>query len=244
MKKIKILIAIALIASLSACSTTETDIDLSELDKPAVEDTVAEELETAHKQTLLEAKLGDTIPFNDYCYSVANGCKSYYVTGRYVITVDNVVMQIREELEVADASTTIKSIIEKDSSFDLNAAEISFYGSDGTATTADIESTVNATVTDCVIEQIEWLNEEKTYGAVQSYLFSYGYVPVKISGYYDATAEGGTTTTTTVADTAVPETTVGDETTTTTTAVADTAVSETTVSDETATTTTAVSETE
>ena len=67
---------------------------------------------------------------------------------------------------------------------------ISFYSSDGTAITGTLDDTLSSTITDCVVEYADWEDEEETFGVVQSYLFTFGYVPVKITGYYQKNDDG------------------------------------------------------
>lgn len=145
-------------------------------------------MKTSSKSVLQEIKLGEKLSGTAYLYSAQGGVNSYYIHGRYVLTNDNTVTQIRQELEVEDVKTSLREIINQDADFDITKAEVTFYGSDGKTVTGSLDEPLSSVITDCVVEYVEWLNDDKTYGKVQSYLFTYGYVPTKVIGYYDKNA--------------------------------------------------------
>lgn len=133
------------------------------------------------------AKLGDIITSNTYLVAVTNGMKTYYVHGRYVLvsSATNTVVQLRDEIEVPNTSLSIREIISADKDFDMEKASVSFFTADGTQISGTLDETLSSTITDCVVEYAEWEDVNETFGVVQSYLFTYGYVPVKITGYYE-----------------------------------------------------------
>lgn len=144
---------------------------------------------------LRNAKLGDKISGTTYLVSVANGMKTYYIHGRYVlVSADtNTVVQLRDEIEVPNTSLSIREIIGTDKEFDIGKATVSFFSADNTQVSGTLDDTVTATITDCVVEYADWEDETETFGIVQSYLFTYGYVPVKITGYYEASDNSSAT---------------------------------------------------
>ena len=155
-------------------------------------------------QVLKNCWVGDEITFTDYRFAVDQGVSMYYIEGRYVYTVDNKVVQLREEIPVADVGTSIGDIIGADTRFDKAKASPAFYGSDGTYVTGSWDNTVTATTPNCVVEYVDWTDENETLGIVQSYLFTYTKVPVKVSGFYEPQSEtpvdGDTTSTGEAAD--------------------------------------------
>lgn len=145
-------------------------------------------VKTSSKSVLENIKLGEKLEGTTYMFSAQGGVNTYYIHGRYVITNSGVVTQIRDELEIEDVKTPLREILTKDKDFDLSKAEVTFYGSDGKPCTGSLDEPLSSVITDCVAEYVVWLDEAKTYGEVQSYLFTYGYVPTKVTGYYDKNA--------------------------------------------------------
>lgn len=158
-------------------------------------------MKTSSKSVLQEIKLGEKLSGTAYLYSAQGGVNSYYIHGRYVLTNDNTVTQIRQEIEVEDVKTSLREIISQDADFDLSKAEVTFYGSDGKTVSGSLDEPLSSVITDCVVEYVEWLDDAKTYGKVQSYLFTYGYVPTKVIGYYDKNAVESSDTESTASDT-------------------------------------------
>lgn len=189
------------LTSCSNSSTSDASSDASSTTSSVTstgEGTVSKENSNTY-QVLKNCWIGDEITFTDYRFAVDQGVSMYYIEGRYVYTVDNKVVQLREEIPVADVGTSIGDIIGADTRFDKAKASPAFYGSDGTYVTGSWDNTVTATTPNCVVEYVDWMDESETLGVVQSYLFTYTKVPVKVSGFYEPQSEtpveGDTTST-------------------------------------------------
>ena len=218
----------ALVCCLVGCaaasdSSVETPTGTSQL--AGVEEVADLSSVSEHRDILLDAKLGDVIDFDTYLYSISEGVKTYYVSGKYVLAsasteVDEAgqpifkVVQTRQEIEVPDVTTTLAEIISWDEAFEVEKATVSFYSADGTKTNGTLDSTLSSTVTDCVIEYADWEDDTQTFGAVQSYIFTYGYVPTKICGYYQADASTNTSSGTTSDVTSDADTNTSESSTT------------------------------
>ena len=197
-------LAVMITVGLTSCSnssTSDTSSDASSTTSSVTstgEGTVSKENSNTY-QVLKNCWIGDEITFTDYRFAVDQGVSMYYIEGRYVYTVDNKVVQLREERPVADVGTYIGDIIGADTRFDKAKASPAFYGSDGTYVTGSWDNTVTATTPNCVVEYVDWMDESETLGVVQSYLFTYTKVPVKVSGFYEPQSEtpveGDTTST-------------------------------------------------
>ena len=201
-------LATMITVGLTACSnTSNTSSDAASSDTSVTSNVTAGTTDKENSNTYQVLKncwVGDEITFTDYRFAVDQGVSMYYIEGRYVYTVDNKVVQLREEIPVADVGTSIGDIIGADTRFDKAKTAPAFYGSDGTYVTGSWDNTVTATTPNCVVEYVDWTDENETLGIVQSYLFTYTKVPVKVSGFYEPQSEtpvdGDTTSTGEAAD--------------------------------------------
>lgn len=144
-------------------------------------DDTAEEI-----KAIKNARVGDTIVFNDYCVFVqADGTKVYYADGAYAFVFNTIVVETRKAINIADSNASIDEILELDDDFRLKTdVDYHFYNAKNEPVTYSSSSRLTNEIPYCLVEYVDWIDETKKQGHYYSYAFSYGDAPVKICSVY------------------------------------------------------------
>lgn len=225
-----ILLAATMLVAVAGCSNTNTE----STDKPTTSatdssgttsgdtssgtttakpyDDTAEEI-----KAIKEARVGDTIVFNDYCVFVqSDGTKVYYADGAYAFVFNTIVVETRKAVNIADSNASIDEVLELDDDFRLKTdIEYYFYNADNEPVTYSGSSRLTSEIPYCLVEYVDWADEAKTQGHYYSYAFSYGDAPVKICSVYVAEEDKSETegTESTESTTSAPEDAPSESTT-------------------------------
>lgn len=166
------------------------------------------------------ARVGDTIAFNDYwLFTQSDGTKVYYADGAYAFVYNTVVIETRQAINVADGNASINDILELDDDFRLKTdLTYHFYNASDEPVSYSGDSRLTSEIKYCLVEYVDWTDEEKTQGYYYSYIFTYGDAPVKMCSVYvkpeDTENSSGTTTSESTTTPSESTTTPSESTTT------------------------------
>ena len=198
MMKIKAsLIAVMLTAimavTLSGCKPNGEGESSSSSTSSGSGTTIAKPIDDTPEQisAIKNAKIGDTITFNNYCVFVQeDGTKVYFADGAYAFVFNSVVVETRKAVNISDSNATIDEIIAQDSDFTgKKDIKYYFYNSKNEPVTYTSSARLTAEICYALVEVVDWTDEAKKQGKYYSYAFSYGDAPVKITSVYVANDE-------------------------------------------------------
>lgn len=204
MRKFRNLVAIILSAimliAISGCSNNTPGNSTTPSEPTSSGTTTAVPAQTAEEQlsAIKNAKVGDTIAFNDYwIFTKPDGTKVYFADGAYAFVYNSLVVETRKSINVADSSASVREILDLDDDFKLKSdIDYYFYNSENTIVPYTADKPLTSEVTYCLAEYVDWTNEEKTQGYYYSYVFNYGDAPVKITSVYLADDKNTSSSTT------------------------------------------------